>query len=194
MPTSYTRTGDDGTTGRFGGQRTSKNSALIEVIGALDEAGATLGLAHTLWESDSNSRLNEIGQRIQNIQNALFRVSADLSTPLDHPSPLASRITPEDTIALEKKIDALDAQLPELRQFILPGGTRAAASLHLARAIIRRAERAFVRAIEQDKPLNPALKPYLNRLSSYLFALARWVNHVNGHNEEHPRYTSEESA
>ena len=174
----------------------SKSAALVEVIGALDEANAALGLARaTLREKTRNLTRNnakDFDERLRDVQDTLFRVGADLSTPLLHPSPLASRITPDDTKTLEKKIDALDAKLPDLRKFILPGGTETATALHLARAIMRRAERSFVAAREEEE-LNPALGPFLNRLSSYLFALARFVNHDAGHDEKHPRYTNGES-
>lgn len=184
---SYTRTGDDGTTGRFGGQRMTKASLLTETLGALDETNAAIGLARSLLRSDLPGR-SDLDEWLRELQDSLFRVGADLSTPMEQPNPLAPRITPEDTATLEQQIDSLDEKLPELHQFILPGGTEAAATLQLARAITRRAERRFREAVDSGEKLNPALGPYLNRLSSYLFALARYANHLAGHKEEHPRY------
>lgn len=183
MAKSYTGKGDDGSTGRFGGTRISKASPISYLNGALDEANSALGLARAL-ETNANTR-----EAIHWIQNTLFRIGADISTPLDHPRPRIERIGPEDLKELEEKIDALDAELPELHSFVIHDGTPTAATLHLARAIVRRAERVYRQVIEGGEQLNPELSPYLNRLSSYLFALARYANHTAGIAEEHPRYT-----
>lgn len=194
MAKTYTRTGDDGTTGRFGGKRIGKHSLLSEVLGALDEVNAALGMSRAALRGNTQNAIRnnaeELDVWLRELQDTLFRIGADLSTPLGHPGPLASRITADDTVVIEQKIDALDEKLPELRQFILPGGTETAAALHLARATIRRAERALVCAVDAGEQLNPALKTLLNRLSSYLFALARYANHIAGHQEEHPKYNS----
>lgn len=182
MGKTYTGRGDDGTTARFGGERMSKSSLLPRVTGALDETNAALGLAATL------STDPDVTKRIEALQHTLFRVGADLATPQDHPAPKARRILSDDTRALEQMTDALDADLPELRHFILPGGTPVAAALHLARASIRRTERELVALFDAGEALNPELKVYMNRLSSYLFALARAANARAGKTEKHPEY------
>jgi cob(I)alamin adenosyltransferase len=120
----------------------------------------------------------------------IFWIGADVSTPLSSSLDRARRIAAEDTKNLEGKIDALEESLSELREFIVPGGTSSAATLHLARAIVRRAERVFFRAVEEGEELNEALGPFLNRLSSYLFVLARFANAIGGYREEHPRYSA----
>ena len=190
MPKSYTRTGDDGTTGRFGGARLKKSSPLIAVLGALDEANAAIGLARALSQHEPSDELDE---RLEKLQHLLFRIGADLSTSLDHTDPRAPRLIAADTREIEKAIDTLDVKLGELRKFILPRGTPAASALHLSRAIVRRAERAAIHAREAGESFNPEILPYLNRLSSYLFALARWANKQKGAEEKHPHYRAEQS-
>ncbi|MBI4134325.1 MAG: ATP:cob(I)alamin adenosyltransferase, partial [Candidatus Terrybacteria bacterium] len=106
MPKSYTRTGDDGTTGRFGGARLKKSSPLIAVLGALDEANAAIGLARALSQHEPNG---ELGERLEKLQHLLFRVGADLSTPLDYADPRAPRLTASDTKEIEEATDTLDA-------------------------------------------------------------------------------------
>lgn len=186
MPRSYTRTGDDGTTGRFGGARLKKSSPLIEVLGAVDEANAALGLARAFSQNASGDA--DINGHLEKLQQALFRVGADLAAPLHPFDPRVPRLTENDTKELETAIDVLDETTGELRRFILPGGSPAAAALHLARTIVRRAERAAIRAKEAEESFNPAILPFLNRLSSYLFALARLANHRMEIKEVPPHY------
>lgn len=195
MAKSYTGTGDHGTTGRVGGKRQSKASCLTETLGALDETNAAVGLARSFLKKDAAvdaEHKKEIDAMLKALQDTLFRVGADISTPLDHPTPLAPRITNADLKKLEEHIDALDEKLPELTQFILPGGSPAAAGLHLARATMRRAERTIVESKEKGEKLNENLLAYTNRLSSYLFALARFVNFCADTKEEHPKYSVNE--
>jgi len=166
----YTRTGDGGTTGLVDGSRLPKHAARMEAIGAVDEANSALGLA-------ANLNLGEHKGDVLRIQNDLFDLGADLATPGDDftPSEMVLRIVPAQVEWLERGIDAVNKQLEPLTSFILPGGSEIAARLHLARAASRRAERAMTALAEQE-PVNPAALAYINRLSDYLFVLARERN------------------
>ena len=168
----YTRTGDAGTTRLATGQPVSKSDLRVATYGEVDEANACLGLArlHT-----AGSPLDEVLARVQ---NELFDLGADLATPAraDEVEGSALRILDSQVTRLETEIDGLNADLPPLTSFILPGGTPAAAALHLARTVARRAERAAVALMESGEPVNgPALR-YLNRLSDLLFVAARVAN------------------
>ena len=167
----YTRTGDDGTTGLVDGSRLPKHAARMEAIGAVDEANSALGLcAVELAQSDHAALLTRI-------QNDLFDLGADLATPGDDfaPGEMTLRIVPGQALWLEGEIDRLNADLAPLTSFILPGGSEAAARVHIARASVRLAERRAVALAEAD-PVNPAALAYLNRLSDLLFVLARAIN------------------
>ena len=166
----YTRTGDDGSTGLVDGSRTLKHSARIEAIGAVDEANSAIGFAAVAVSG-------EHAQDLSRIQNDLFDLGADLATPGEdfEPSEMVLRIVPAQTEWLEARIDAAGEQLQPLKSFVLPGGSEAAARVHLARASVRRAERAMV-ALARQEPVNPAALAYVNRLSDYLFQLARLLN------------------
>ena len=169
----YTRTGDDGSTGLVDGSRTSKNSARMEAIGAVDETNSAIGLLVT--------QLHAINAEVvHRFQNDLFDLGADLATPADdgdefEPSDMVLRIVPAQVEHVEHSIDALNEHLQPLTSFVLPGGTEAAARAHIARASARRAERAMV-ALAQEERVNPAALAYINRLSDYLFVLARSLN------------------
>lgn len=167
----YTRTGDDGTTGLVDGSRTAKHSARIEAIGAVDEANSALGLLAAVLGDGMHA------DDIYRIQNDLFDLGADIATPGEDfkPSDMALRIVHGQTEWLEQAIDRLNAKLEPLTSFILPGGCEAAARAHVARAAARRAERAMV-ALAGKEPVNPAALGYINRLSDYLFVLARSLN------------------
>jgi len=167
----YTRTGDDGTTGLVDGSRLPKHAARMEAIGAVDEANSALGLAVLLL---SNAVHRAAALRIQ---NDLFDLGADIATPGEDftPSPMVLRIVPAQATWLEEQIDALNADLAPLTSFILPGGSEAAARVHIARAAVRRAERAMT-ALAGAEPVNPAALAYINRLSDLLFVMARAVN------------------
>ena len=167
----YTRTGDDGTTGLFGGGRVPKSHPRIAAYGTVDELNSWLGLvrAHLLPEE------TELDALLQRLQGMLFDTGADLATPLDSRARTV-RIESRYVEALEQEIDRLEAQLPPLKTFILPGGAPAAAMLHVARTVCRRAERHVVKAMQQET-LNPEVLRFLNRLSDLLFVLARWLNH-----------------
>jgi cob(I)alamin adenosyltransferase len=167
----YTRTGDDGTTGLVDGSRVAKYDALMQAIGDVDEANSAIGVAIAALGSGTEMSL------LQRIQNDLFDLGADLATPVtDVADPeWALRITEGQVAVLEREIDRLNADLPALNSFILPGGSAAAAAVHLARAITRRAERSAVAAGE-GRRLNTPARTYLNRLSDLLFVMARYLN------------------
>jgi cob(I)alamin adenosyltransferase len=171
----YTRTGDDGSTGLVDGSRRRKYEARIAAYGTTDEANSVLGIArlHTA-STDADTMLARI-------QNDLFDIGADLATPGDDftPSPMALRAVQAQIDRLEAEIDAMNADLAPLASFILPGGTPAAAYLHLARTVVRRAERLAVEAATVE-PVNPLAITYLNRLSDHLFVLARVLNAATG--------------
>lgn len=164
----YTRTGDDGTTGLVDGSRRPKHDRRFEAVGAVDEANAVLGWAGLVVDERAE---------LTRIQNDIFDLGADLATPGDDfaPSEMVLRIVPAQVEWLEQRIDAANESLEPLRSFILPGGSEPAARLHVARTAVRRAERSmtFLAAAE---PVNPAALAYVNRLSDYLFVLARSAN------------------
>jgi len=163
----YTRTGDDGTTGLVDGSRTAKHSARIAAVGEVDECNSVLGWA--LLEAAGEAAVD-----LPRIQNDLFDLGADLATPGEDfaPSEMVLRIVPAQVQWLEQRMDRLNETLEPLRSFVLPGGSELAARLHMARATSRRAERA-VSALAAVEPVNPAALAYVNRLSDYLFVLAR---------------------
>ena len=162
----YTRTGDGGTAGLVDGSRVSKSSLRMTAIGEVDEANAAIGVAIAAL-SDGDIQL-----QLLRIQNDLFDLGADVATPGEVDGAL--RIVAEQVARLEIEIDDLNASLDPLTSFILPSGSMGVSALHLARAIVRRAERAAV-ALDQAEPLNPQLLAFLNRLSDYLFVAARFV-------------------
>jgi cob(I)alamin adenosyltransferase len=169
----YTRTGDDGGTRLSTGERVSKAGLRVEAYGAVDETNACLGMArlHTAVDAAFDAVLARV-------QNELFDLGADLSTPpkADEAQGSVLRILDSQVSRLEAEIDELNGALPPLASFVLPGGTPASAALHLARTVCRRAERAAVRLVEAGEPVSgPALR-YLNRLSDLLFVAARHAN------------------
>ncbi|UVI40151.1 cob(I)yrinic acid a,c-diamide adenosyltransferase [Qipengyuania spongiae] len=173
----YTRTGDTGSTGLVDGSRLPKHATRMEAIGAVDEANSALGVAAVALGD------GEHADAVHRIQNDLFDLGADLATPAGPdedfaPSEMVLRIVSAQVEWLEQAIDALNADLEPLTSFVLPGGTEAAARIHLARASARRAERS-VTALAADEPVNPQALAYVNRLSDYLFVLAR-VSNANG--------------
>jgi cob(I)alamin adenosyltransferase len=167
----YTRTGDAGQTGLVDGSRLPKSAARMAAIGDVDEANSAIGVALTRIE-DADAR-----DMLGRVQNELFDLGADIATPGEDfaPSEMALRIVSTQVDRLEREIDAMNADLKPLTSFILPGGAPDAASLHLARAIVRRAERALVRAAE-EVAINPLALAYINRLSDHLFVLCRHIN------------------
>ena len=169
----YTRTGDAGSTRLASGAPVSKAQARVEAYGGVDETNACLGLARVHTASDQ-----VLDPILARLQNELFDLGADLSTPArpDETEGSVLRILDSQVGRLEQEIDALNDALPPLTSFVLPGGTPAAAALHLARTVARRAERDTVRLLESGGPVSgPALR-YLNRLSDLLFVAARYAN------------------
>lgn len=170
----YTRTGDDGTSGLVDGSRLAKGDALFAAMGDVDEANSAIGLAVLAVDGD-------LARRLATIQNDLFDLGADLATPAGsgpdpfHPGEMDLRIVASQVERLEAEIDAMNETLAPLKSFILPGGSEAAARLHVARAITRRAERSAV-AAREGRLINPLALAYLNRLSDWLFVAARHVN------------------
>ena len=172
----YTKTGDDGTTALGDNSRTSKNDPRLEAFATVDEANSNIGVViSTALES-------EITKILVVIQNDLFDVGADLCTPVvDSPEYEPLRITEEQITWLESMIDKYNASLAPLQSFVLPSGTLMSAQLHVARTVVRRAERETWRAISQfGAGVNPLTAKYLNRLSDLLFVLARWSNQEIG--------------
>lgn len=168
----YTKTGDDGTTGLFGGDRVRKDHTRIEAYGTVDEANAFVGIARSAGPED---RLTDLLERIQ---GEMFVVGADLATPAKA-KPVVPRVRPEFVERLESDIDSLEEDLSPLKTFILPGGTSRATALHAARTVCRRAERSVITAMEHEE-IDPMVSIYLNRLSDFLFVAARWANHAGG--------------
>ncbi len=174
--TIYTKTGDDGDTALFGGGRVPKNDKRVEAYGAVDELNSFVGLALTSLDDD------DVRRGLLLIQNDLFALGANLATPEgdgSRPRPRTPDVPTARVEAMEQWIDEATDQLPELRQFILPGGTEAAAMLHVCRSVCRRAERAVV-ALGLEEPLDGGIVRYLNRLSDLLFVWARLENHRAG--------------
>jgi cob(I)alamin adenosyltransferase len=162
----YTRTGDSGSAGLVDGSRVSKASLRMAAIGDVDEANAAIGVAISVIDDAETTR------RLLTIQNDLFDLGADVATPGEVDGAL--RIIAPQVERLEREIDAMNGALEALTSFILPSGSQAVAALHLARAIVRRAERSVV-ALNEREQLNPQLLAYINRLSDHLFVAARHI-------------------
>jgi cob(I)alamin adenosyltransferase len=174
----YTRTGDDGTTALGTGARLPKYALRVTAYGTVDETNAAIGVART--HLGAGAREQQIERSLIRIQNDLFDLGADLCAPErdgDAPASTRLRVTDAQAQRLEAEIDDLNAHLAPLRSFVLPGGTRAAAALHVARTICRRAERLVVElASLPDEPVGAPVIKYLNRLSDYLFVASRAAN------------------
>ncbi|MFN2114311.1 MAG: cob(I)yrinic acid a,c-diamide adenosyltransferase [Anaerolineae bacterium] len=169
----YTRAGDSGETSLHGGDRVSKSDARVEAYGTVDELNAALGLAASLTDDDA------VRSRISATQARLLDLGADIATPDAAAAAVAGRLTRADASwasDLEADIDAMAAELAPLRSFILPGGHPSAAALHSARTVCRRAERRLFGAVESGAEVNEHAAVYLNRLSDWLFTLARFAN------------------
>ncbi len=172
----YTRTGDQGTTGLFGGERVAKSHPRIEAYGTVDETNSVLGVVLAALEGAPEA--GQAAAVLGRVQHELFVLGADLATAVEA-KPFVPRIEAGMIEALERDIDRFEGGVPPLKHFILPGGHPAAAQLHLARTVCRRAERLTVEAALHEA-FNEHALIYLNRLSDLLFVLARWVNHRLG--------------
>lgn len=186
----YTKTGDAGETGLFGGGRVTKDCITMQVVGELDELNAAIGIAVAVIPTEAEESLDHI---LIKIQRDLFKVGVEVASGQTEGiryqvsgcelQVISSKLISEkEIVELEKSIDVLWDELPKLKNFIIPGGHIASAQLHLARAICRRAERALV-AFGKTISLRPELYQYLNRLSDWLFTAARWVNFKTGEKE-----------
>lgn len=179
----YTKTGDTGETGLFGGQRVQKDDPRVEAYGTVDELNSFIGWCVL---SCHGSNQPELAKLLTGIQSRLFEIGADLATPRtqdgeDVGEALSSvpRVTAEQVAELEKQIDAATAEIPAMTSFILPGGTELASRLHITRTVCRRAERLAV-VLDHQQPIGEYVVQYLNRLSDLLFTLARKANHDAG--------------
>ena len=170
----YTRTGDDGTTGLIGGSRVRKSDRRLECSGTIDELNAALGLAGVALDG-------AMLEFVRQIQNELFVIGSHIASPDPQSNQSASLPDLDEQMItrLEMQIDTAESELPPLRNFILPGGTEAAARLHLARTTCRRGERLLV-DFAMDRPISPIILTYMNRLSDWLFVHARLANHRAG--------------
>lgn len=179
----YTKTGDKGETSLYGGTRVSKAAARVESYGTLDELNAFIGLAKAEISDE------KVLSQLQKIQFDLFTVGSEAATPTDKmflangKSRLDLLISEEEITELERWMDDFDAELEPLKFFILPSGGKAAATIHVCRTVCRRAERSMV-FLRETEEVRPELIKYLNRLSDYLFVLARYISKISGEKED----------
>jgi len=173
----YTKRGDAGETGLVGGQRVPKDTPRIQAYGTVDELNAFVGLAAVSCAEDS--RLAPLAAILRRVQHELFNLGSILATEPADVHPHQPRVTAAEIAQLEREIDSMNADLPALRSFVLPGGTRLNAELHVTRTVCRRVERLVVAMARQDS-VPPEVIAYLNRLSDAMFVWSRWVNHVLG--------------
>ena len=175
----YTRRGDAGETSLAGGQRVAKDSLRIESYGTVDELNACLGAAGVCCQENAGQdpRIGLLSGMIRRVQHELFNLGSILATKPEDVHPRQARITSAEVEQLEREIDAMNEDLPTLRSFVLPGGARLNAELHIARTVCRRAERLLV-ALSREEQIPPEAIQYLNRLSDALFVWSRWANFV----------------
>lgn len=199
----YTRTGDHGTTALVGGQRTSKDTARLEAYGTMDELSSHIGLLSAYIASmhgEDDSESHTIQRPLERIQNNIFNVCTFLATDTSQtPIYPSARLDGHEVVALEQEIDHLNATLPPLTSFVLPGGSMAAAQCHICRTVCRRAERRIIALYREAYPtlgedhgseddeathMAATMLRYVNRLSDYLFVLSRKLNIINGTGEK----------
>lgn len=175
----YTKRGDTGETSLAGGQRVAKDSLRIEAYGTIDELNACTGVANLDCQKQAGQdpRMGLLAAMILRVQHELFNLGSILATRPEDVHPKQARITPAEVLQLEREIDAMNEDLPPLRSFVLPGGTRLNASLHVARTVCRRAERLLI-ALSRQEAVPPETIQYLNRLSDAMFVWSRWANYV----------------
>jgi cob(I)alamin adenosyltransferase len=176
----YTRRGDRGETSLAGGQRVGKDSLRIEAYGTIDELNSFIGMATVTAAGEP--KLKPLFTILRRVQHELFNLGSILATLPEDVHPKQARVTAEDINQLEKEIDTMNEVLPPLRSFVLPGGSRVDAELHVARTVCRRAERLMV-SLAKEEEIPPEAVQYVNRLSDALFVWSRWVNHVLGAEE-----------
>lgn len=180
----YTRTGDAGMTSLVGGKRVAKNSPRVNAYGTLDELNAHIGLV----QARCSELDNFVTSTLLDINNTLFNLGAYLATPPAEVTetspadaiPTVLKALPDRIADLEHQIDTLDSMVPAQRTFILPGGSLGAAEAHVARTVCRRAEREILNLAGTGEHIEPMVLTYINRLSDYLFILARYINHFTG--------------
>jgi cob(I)alamin adenosyltransferase len=180
----YTRGGDKGETSLAGGQRVPKDSLRIEAYGTVDELNGTIGVARSTVEALTGAypKIAELDAILKRVQHELFNVGSILATLPQDIHPRQARITEAEIAQLETEIDAMNNGLPALRSFVLPGGCRLNAELHVCRTVCRRAERICV-ALARQEPVDEEIVRYLNRLSDALFVWSRWASHTLGMSE-----------
>jgi cob(I)alamin adenosyltransferase len=173
----YTKRGDAGETSLVGGQRVGKDAARIEAYGVIDELNAFLGLATV--SCGEQPKLAALATILRRVQHELFNLGSILATLPEDVHPKQPRVTDAEVAQLEREIDSMNEELPPLRSFVLPGGTRLNGELHVTRTVCRRAERLLV-ALARTESVPPEAIRYLNRLSDAMFVWSRWVNHTLG--------------
>jgi cob(I)alamin adenosyltransferase len=177
----YTRGGDKGETSLAGGQRVPKDAPRIEAYGTVDELNAHMGVARDTVESlaAAHPALGQLAAILKRVQHELFNVGSILATLPQDVHPRQARVTEAEITLLEAEIDRMNESLPELRSFVLPGGCRLNAELHVCRTVCRRAERVAV-ALARQEPVDAEIVRYLNRLGDALFVWSRWASHTLG--------------
>ena len=177
----YTRQGDQGNTGLVGGQRVPKDGPRIQAYGTVDELNSFIGVARaTIVEMENPTpAVAPLGKILLRVQHELFNLGSILATLPQDVHPRQARITDADVTQLEHEMDSMGADLPRLRSFVLPGGCRLNADLHVCRTVCRRAERQVV-ALAREDAVPPEAVRYLNRLSDALFVWSRWASHAAG--------------
>src|SRR5579872_3245989 len=177
----YTKRGDKGETSLVGGQRVPKDALRIEAYGTVDELNALMGVVSMSCQEQigQDPRVGLLAGMVRRVQHELFNLGSILATLPEDVHPKQARITPAEITQLEREIDSMNEELPSLRSFVLPGGTRLNAELHVTRTICRRAERLLI-ALARIEAIPPETIQYLNRLSDAMFVWSRWVNHVVG--------------
>ncbi len=181
MSKYYTGSGDDGSTRILSGDKVPKDSAIVNAIGDVDELNSSIGVAIFYVHDD------QIRNELKGIQNTLFSIGALLASSLNKTESKSFGVGKEDIAALEESIEKMNKKLPELTKFVLPGGSEASSHLHVSRALARRAERSIVGSKKEFK-INEDVLKYVNRLSSFLFVAALYINYTNGIDENNPVY------
>lgn len=174
----YTRTGDDGTTSLFGGKRVQKDNDRVDAYGEIDELNSIIGLSLSFVLSQ------DVKNDLEKIQNQLFRIGAFLATPVEDRNKLKNleNISDQDILFFENRIDFYDSKLPQIKNFILPGGVAGSGFLHFARTVCRRCERKIVKFVSKEEGDKIYIK-YFNRLSDFLFIVARFENYFRGYKD-----------